>query len=348
MASNFPAGATGFARKQQNPDGTFAVDFMDPQGRVLGTQSVGADFLQSGSPSQQAFNVFATGNSKAQPTAQSTGLVGGRVALPAPAAQFAPAPPDSVEAGISRILSAGSPILDRAQSLARQDANARGLVNSTIATGAGTSAAIDAARSIAAQDADIAAANKRQAADLGAAASRQAADIAAQTTQAQAQRDFSAGQTALDRAFTQAQTAANQQFSDTQRQATQQFQTELAKLNFSQSQISGAQSGLANLLTGIEARRTNDLRTIETDPNTDAAAKQSQIAALNSRFDAELSAAKQTITSIYRVSLDDLYPGVNAPAPTTAAAPAQAPTVAPAATVNDGRQFIPTTPSAVR
>ena len=60
---------------------------------------------------------------------------------------------DSVSGQLDRILGKDSPYLDRARAGATQYANSRGLINSSIAAGAGEAAAIDAALPIASQDA---------------------------------------------------------------------------------------------------------------------------------------------------------------------------------------------------
>ena len=62
---------------------------------------------------------------------------------------------DTVAGQMQKLLADGSPVLDRARSLAEQRANSRGLINSSIGAGAGTAAMIDAAAGIGANDAGI-------------------------------------------------------------------------------------------------------------------------------------------------------------------------------------------------
>ncbi len=62
-------------------------------------------------------------------------------------------PADTVEARLGGLLTSGSPYLESAKSRAQQEANARGLLNSTMAATAGEKAAIEAALPIATQDA---------------------------------------------------------------------------------------------------------------------------------------------------------------------------------------------------
>lgn len=64
-------------------------------------------------------------------------------------------PTETVQGQLDSFLSSGSPILERARAGATQTANKRGLINSSIAAGAGESAAIDAATPIATSDANI-------------------------------------------------------------------------------------------------------------------------------------------------------------------------------------------------
>lgn len=60
-----------------------------------------------------------------------------------------------VEARIGRISSSGSPLMEMAETRAKQAANERGLLNSSIAVGAGQSAVLDAALPIASADASM-------------------------------------------------------------------------------------------------------------------------------------------------------------------------------------------------
>jgi hypothetical protein len=62
---------------------------------------------------------------------------------------------DTASAQINKLLAENGPYLQRAQSLAQQRANSRGLINSSIGAGAGTAAAIDAAGTIGTADAGI-------------------------------------------------------------------------------------------------------------------------------------------------------------------------------------------------
>jgi hypothetical protein len=72
---------------------------------------------------------------------------------------------ETVSGQLDRVLSSGSPLLERARAGATQTANSRGLINSTMAAQAGEAAAIDAALPIASADAgvygNVAAANQQ-------------------------------------------------------------------------------------------------------------------------------------------------------------------------------------------
>lgn len=64
-------------------------------------------------------------------------------------------PTETVQGQLGSMLASGSPYLERARAGAAQTANRRGLINSSIAAGAGEAAAIDAAAPIAQADANI-------------------------------------------------------------------------------------------------------------------------------------------------------------------------------------------------
>ena len=87
----------------------------------------------------------------AAPTAQT-----GAATVQQAAAQQAAVDPatQTVQGQLAGILASGSPLLVQAQTRAKQEANNRGLLNSSMAVGAGESALYDAALPIASQDAD--------------------------------------------------------------------------------------------------------------------------------------------------------------------------------------------------
>ena len=91
----------------------------------------------------------ATGNGTITPTATTTGYT----AKDASASMWAPDANSTVQGQLKNVLDSGSPLLDRAETKAKQGMNQRGLLNSTMALTAGQSALYDAALPIAQQDA---------------------------------------------------------------------------------------------------------------------------------------------------------------------------------------------------
>lgn len=73
----------------------------------------------------------------------------------APVTRTVDAGKETVQGQLAGMLAKGSPVLDRAQAISQQSANARGLVNSSMATEAGTAAVIDKATEIAQADANV-------------------------------------------------------------------------------------------------------------------------------------------------------------------------------------------------
>lgn len=76
------------------------------------------------------------------------------VATYAPTTRSVNAPTDTVQGQVDSILAKDSPLMQRARTLATQQMAQRGLVNSSMAAGAGTAAMIDRATPIAQQDAN--------------------------------------------------------------------------------------------------------------------------------------------------------------------------------------------------
>lgn len=92
------------------------------------------------------------------PTEQPTGLLNTPATQPAVASTVTPAayavtPEQLTSSNVSKIISQDSPLLQQAQARAAQKANARGLLNSSMAVTAGESALYDAALPIASADA---------------------------------------------------------------------------------------------------------------------------------------------------------------------------------------------------
>lgn len=129
---------------------------------VGGGPSQGISFVQNAAPLvSQAPNAGGIST-----TAPNTGGSGGTITSSAPntgavlstdaLGNTFSSPTQTVEGIVTRLLGEESPFLRRARELALQQANERGLLNSSIAAGAGTAAAIDAALQIANPDAAFA------------------------------------------------------------------------------------------------------------------------------------------------------------------------------------------------
>lgn len=113
---------------------------------------------------QKATNTGIVGGAMTQ-AAPTTGQMPSNVGTTAPAtpdvATYAPTtrqvnqPTDTVQGQVDSILSKDSPLMQRARTLATQQMAQRGLVNSSMAQGAGVAAMVDKATPIAQQDANI-------------------------------------------------------------------------------------------------------------------------------------------------------------------------------------------------
>lgn len=90
-----------------------------------------------------------------QATAPASGVVPTTQAAQTTANVQAVAPTQTVSGQLDEMLKADSPYIQRAQSRSMEQSNARGLLNSSMAAGAGTSAAIDAAAPIAQGNANL-------------------------------------------------------------------------------------------------------------------------------------------------------------------------------------------------
>lgn len=158
---------------------------------------------------------------------KNTGIIAGAQA-PAEPAYTAEKPQvkaeETTSGQLSTILDGDSPIMQRARTIAAQQANSRGLLNSSMAAEAGTAAMIDRAVPIANADANVYDNRARFNADAGNTASGLGASIRSQMEQQKSQQEFTAGQSDLDRAQ---QTSLQQMQTDAQRQlqeSQQQFQ----------------------------------------------------------------------------------------------------------------------------
>lgn len=140
---------------------------------------------------------------------------------------------------LNTLLSTGSPYLDLARGQAAQEANSRGLLNSSMAAGAGEAAAIGAAAPIATHDADTYTAASRD--------NQSAVNTANQFTAGEANTNSRTNAAAAN-VFPQikAQTGAQQTLIGTQTEAQSRLQAENAAHTESLAKVQGAiQSGLS-------------------------------------------------------------------------------------------------------
>lgn len=193
-----------------------------------------------------------------QPKATNTGIVGGAMTQAKPtsgelpgnvgtsapaapnAATYAPTtrqvnqPTDTVQGQVDSILAKDSPLMQRARTLATQQMAQRGLVNSSMAAGAGTAAMIDRATPIAAQDANT---FNQVAQDNMNALNQSGQFNAGEINRFGLQKG--------EQAFTAEQAGINRNFQTSERVGGQQFASglEVAKQNFqaAQAQLDRAQ-----------------------------------------------------------------------------------------------------------
>lgn len=169
------------------------------------------------------------------PTQQpsSAGLVASALPKPDQAMTYTPetrqvnAPTETVQGQVNSILAKDSPLMQRARTMATQQMAQRGLVNSSMAAGAGTAAMIDRALPIAQQDAGTY--NSVSSENMG--ARNRAAEFGAgslnQFSMQRGQQDFTATQAGLDRSQQTALQANQQQFQGGQAALDRAQQTSL-------------------------------------------------------------------------------------------------------------------------
>jgi hypothetical protein len=164
---------------------------------------------------------------------------------------------------LDSLLAGDSPILQRARALAAQQANARGLLNSTMAAEAGTAAMIDRALPIANADANVYDQRARGNADAGNQSLSQGANIAAQMNLQREQQSFQSSERESQNQFAaiQAQLDRAQQTSITQLQAQLQEAINNKSLpqqfaaNLSTNTLSAMQAILGNADLTPESKR---------------------------------------------------------------------------------------------
>ena len=250
-----------------------------------------------------------------QPKATNTGIVGGAMQTAAPtagqlptnvgtsapvtpnAATYAPTtrqvnqPTDTVQGQVDSILSKDSPLMQRARTMATQQMAQRGLVNSSMAVGAGQAAMVDRALPMAQQDAST----YNQVAQENMNALNQSGQFNAgeinrfglqkneqqfQSSLETAKQNFTAAQANLDRAQQTALQVGQQEFQSAQAKIQNDFNMQMQTLQES----------------GLDFRQARDIASRE------ALVKLEQMGIQN-RFDQEI-ALKDKQFSIEQYNLD--------------------------------------------
>ena len=282
-------------------------------------------------------------------------------AAPAPAAPdpWSVTADQTVQGQLKNVLDSGGPLMQLAETRAKQAANRSGMLNTSMAIGAGQKAVIDSATPIATADAgtyagaaqqaagfrqqtalqsqDFAQQSQTQAKDLASREALQTNEIANQQKLQKAQADLQTGLQATDLAVKQSmqtyqlavQQAMNGQDNETRRalgSLDAQTQTTLAGINNQfRVQLQASQSMAATYQGMVDS-----ISKVMTDPNMDAAAKQAQINNLTTLYNNALG-MQSKVTGLDLGSL--LNPGdvASTGAPVSPVAP-----VAPAEPVQPG------------
>lgn len=248
---------------------------------------------------------------------------------PAPVAARAITDPETVAGQMNALLSKDSTYMQSAKANAMATANSRGLINSSIAAGAGEKAAIDSALPIAQQDSTINA-NAGQSAqntnqDLGLTGYKSLLDSAQQATNF----GYSTAQNAQN-------IAGNMQIQKQQQEATATLQTTLKNMdiNFNLQQLDEqTRNALTTAVSPIIQQVQSEISLIQRTPD-EQLSPQAKADAINYQNQA-LQAQLKTMSSLYGYKID--WPvataagGTPEPAPVPAPAPVAVP-IAPAST----------------
>lgn len=213
-------------------------------------------------------------------------------------------PNQTVEARIGGIVKADSPLMQQAATAAKQQANQRGLLNSSMAVGAGQGAVLNAAMPIAQQDASTFANAARYNADaLNSMAQFNAGAKNAASTQ-NAQLGLSAQQSNQSASLAQAQQGYDAAFKSAYQAADATNQQSLATLNGNiQKQLSAIEAtyktqmqtsaSMADTYQGLVGNITQ----IMADPNMSADAKQAAINNVTKLYNSALK-SQEAITGL--------------------------------------------------
>lgn len=173
---------------------------------------------------------------------------------------------DSVANGVTKLMAQDSPLMQQARTKGLQSANARGLLNSSMAVNAAEDAAYTAALPIASQD----------------------ASQAMQTNLADANRELNLTTQANQLGVSEAQNIRGIDNQATQAALDRSIQADIAKSNAS----AAAKQLLLTHAANLESVRSSKIANINANTNLDAATRQTQIDAAQKEFDNAFTFAK--------------------------------------------------------
>ena len=191
----------------------------------------------------------------------------------------------TVENRMTGLLSSESPYMNAARSKAMRTANQRGLLNTTMAAGAGEKAAIESAMPIATQDASYLqnSAIKSQEADLQSGLYEKQGEIS---------KDIATHEGGIARELE----GIVQQGANFRQQAELDMKKVLAEMELGNNE----KTAYAGAVTDMGDRFMAELNNIQRDPNVTTEAKTAAIATLQQAYRQNL----QTLSSIYSVSIE--------------------------------------------
>jgi hypothetical protein len=181
---------------------------------------------------QNPFDTQQPAATNQSPTS-SAGIVSSALPQPGTGMTYTPetrqvnAPTETVQGQVNSILAKDSPLMQRARTLATQSMAQRGLVNSSMAQGAGTAAMIDRALPIAQQDANTYSGVSQDNMNARNRAVEFGAGQLNQFAQQQSQQNFQGTQAQLEREQQTALQQSQQNFQGTQAQLERAQQTAL-------------------------------------------------------------------------------------------------------------------------
>lgn len=200
---------------------------------------------------------------------------------------------DTVQGQVNSILSKDGPLMQRARTLATQNMAQRGLVNSSMAQGAGVAAMTDRALPMAQQDANTYSAVAADNMTAKNASNQFNAGSFNQFGLQKGQQDFEAGQLQKQQQFATSERVGSQSFAAQQQsaqntfvgaqsdldRATQRYQTD--KSIESQKALQAAQQNFAASQSALDRSQQTNLQTLQNDFNKQM--QQLQESGMNSR-----------------------------------------------------------------